>query len=196
LTTGIRLATGGTSVEANFSERVTQIAPFGIFEIARLAREHSGAIYLNLGEPDFATPAPVCEAARRAIDDGFTHYTHDAGMPELRQAIARKLTAFNQIRADPEQDIHVTAGSQEALFVTLATLIQPGDEVVITDPHYPHYYIDTLLHGGVPVLLPLREEEGYQVDPAALQSSDVTIYRPSRPIGFRGFERRIVSHPA
>jgi hypothetical protein len=112
-------------VSPAFSERVTQIAPYGIFEIAKLAKARKDSIYLNLGEPDFTTPPRIREAAKRAIDEGFTHYTHDWGIPELREAIADKVRSFNGFEADPEREIKVTAGSQEALYITLATILRP-----------------------------------------------------------------------
>ena len=176
-------------MRVDLSEPVTAIPRYGLFEIARMARERADAIHLNLGEPDFGTPAPIREAAKRAIDDGFTHYTHDAGIPELRAALAGKLAAFNGMTVDPEREVKVTAGSQEALYLTLATILRPGDEVIVLEPYYPHYVINVVLHGARPVFVHLDEQSGYHLDPAGLRArlsprtKAVILNSPMNPLG-------------
>ncbi len=110
----------------------------GIREVFDLASTIPGAIHLEMGEPSFETPAHIRRAAADAADRGFTKYTPNAGIPELREALARKVSARNGIDASPDQ-IVVTPGGVAALYGTLLALCDPGDEVLISDPAWPNY---------------------------------------------------------
>jgi aspartate/methionine/tyrosine aminotransferase len=118
-----------------------------------------GVIGLHAGEPDFDTPTHIKEAAKQALENGYTHYTHTAGLPELREAIAEKLAQENNMKADPTSEITVTVGGFAALFATTQTVISPGDEVIITEPSWPSYKGFIELAGGTPVSLPLSSPD-------------------------------------
>lgn len=136
-----------------------------IFDLMELARTKKDTISLGLGDPDPATPAHIVEAAKRAIDEGRTGPSPVTGLLELRQAIARKLARDNGIIADPETEILVTTGGQEALFLLIQALIEPGDDVIVPDPRYTSYDAAIELAGGRMVLVPTIEEQAFDLDP-------------------------------
>jgi aminotransferase len=133
----------------------------GVREIFDIARGVSDLVHLELGEPDFSMPTHITEAAIQALRDGFTRYTPNAGLEELREAISEKLNRENDIDVDPNEEILVTAGSMEALSLSALSTINENDEVVIPDPGYVSYEAQVLLAGGVPVPVPLREENDF-----------------------------------
>jgi len=145
----------------------------------------SDAINLGLGQPDLATPEAVCVAGIAAIRAGRTGYTSTAGDPELREAIARRYAPF----ASGPESVVVTAGSQEAMFVALLCLVDPGDEVLLPDPGYPAYPVVADLVGAVPVTYPLRPERAFRIDPEDIASRltertrVVILCSPSNPTG-------------
>ena len=146
-------------------------------------------IHLEHGEPDFATPSHILEAAEEAMNQGFTHYTEINGMLELREAIAEKLEKENNISADPKTEITITSGTQEAMFIAALGLLNPGDEALILDPYYPAYLEDSLIAEAVPVTVPLSEKENYRVDMDILESKVtkktkmIWFCNPSNPTG-------------
>jgi aspartate/methionine/tyrosine aminotransferase len=115
-------------------------------------------VSFGLGEPDFDTPQHIKEAAVDALRNGYTHYTSNYGLSELREAISRKLKRDNNIDADPRSEVIVTSGAQEALFSVIQTYIDPGDEVLVTDPCYDAYRQMIRLAGGIPVYVKLNED--------------------------------------
>ena len=145
-------------------------------------------IGLHAGEPDFDTPQHVKEAAKQALEEGYTHYTHTAGLPELREAIAEKLSRDNNLKADPASEITVTVGGFAALFATTQTVVSPGDEVIITEPSWPSYKGFIRLAGGVPVSLPL-ESPDYSLtanllkDRITERTKMVVVSNPNNPTG-------------
>ncbi|WP_033294559.1 pyridoxal phosphate-dependent aminotransferase [Amycolatopsis jejuensis] len=118
--------------------RISAMKRSGIREIMDLANRRPDTIRLEVGEPDFATPAHVVEAACAAARGGYTHYTASRGLPEVREVIAAKLKAENGIAAAPD-DILVTCGAVNALFETLAALVSPGEKILVPDPGWPNY---------------------------------------------------------
>lgn len=139
---------------------------FGVIaEVRKLIQGVEGVVDMGYGEPNFNTPEHIREAAKRAMDEGHTHYVLPVeGLTPLREAIARKLAVENGIPADPASQVLVTAGVQEAINVSLLTLVNPGDEVIMPDPYY---YVDPLgvmLAGGTPVYTHLREENDFRLD--------------------------------
>jgi aminotransferase len=136
-----------------------------IFDLMELAKQKPNAISLGLGDPDLPTPAHIIAAAKQAIDDGRTGPAPPTGLLELRQAIARKLTRDNGVEVDPEHEVLVTTGGQEALFLLIQGLIEPGDEVLVPDPRYPSYDQAIELAGGKIVLVPTDEANGFEIDP-------------------------------
>jgi aminotransferase len=140
----------------SLSKRVQSIEPSPIRKIIDLAETRPDIIGLHAGEPDFPTPKHIVEAGSRALDDGYTHYTHTAGLLQLREAISRKLLEENGIGANPKTEISVTTGGFAAIFATIQATINPGDEVLIPQPSWPSYAGFVHLADGVPVPIPLH----------------------------------------
>jgi len=149
------------------ADRVVDIGTETAFEAAARARalEATGrkVIHLEIGEPDFDTPANVREAAKRALDAGWTHYGPFMGLPQLREAIAADSTARRGFTVDPATVV-VTPGAKPIMFFALLALAQPGDEVIYPDPGFPIYESMTRFVGATPVPLPLREEHDFRLD--------------------------------
>jgi aminotransferase len=139
-----------------------------IFTLQALANETPNLISLGLGDPDSPTPAHIVQAAKQAIDEGRTGPAPTRGLIELRRAIAAKLERENGITVDSESEVLVTTGSQEALFLLVQALIDPGDEVLVPDPRYPAYDAAINLAGGRIVLVPTTEEKDF-----ALRAGDI-----------------------
>ena len=148
-----------------------------------------GAISLAVGEPGFPTPPHIVEAACQALHDGFTKYSPNEGYLDLREAIAEKLLRVNGYRADPASEVFVTVGAMEALALTFMVGIDPGDEVLITDPSYTNFEGQITLAGGRPVFVPTDPERGYlphAEDVAAAvtpRTRAILVNSPSNPTG-------------
>ncbi len=155
------------------AERVQDIGTETAFEAAARARalEATGrdVIHLEIGEPDFDTPANVREAAKRALDEGWTHYGPPLGLPALRDAIAADATARKRFPVDAE-NVVVTPGAKPIMFYALLALAQAGDEVIYPDPGFPIYESMTRFVGATPVPIPLREENEFRMDVQELRS--------------------------
>ncbi len=171
------------------SHRAGSIKPSAIRRMLELSAEMENVVHLEQGEPDFITPEHILEAAVDAIKKGFTHYTEINGTLELRQAIAEKLEKENGVDADPQREVTVTSGSQEAMLIAALGLLNPGDEALILDPYYPAYFEDTLIAEAVPITVPLDEEEDYGIDMEALErkiterTKMIWMCNPSNPTG-------------
>jgi aspartate/methionine/tyrosine aminotransferase len=176
----------------HLAQRMSGIGTETAFEAAARARAleatGSSVIHLEIGEPDFDTPANVREAAKRAIDDGKTHYPPFAGIPELRQAIAADTAARRGFEPDP-QNVFVTVGGKGVMYYAILALIDPGDEVIVPDPGYPIYESVTRFVGGVPVPIAMRQENDFRLDPDELASlvtprtKLIVINSPANPTG-------------
>lgn len=158
-------------------------------EIMRIATESRDVISLGPGEPDFDTPKNIREETKRSIDKGRTHYSTTNGIQELREEISKKLQKQNGINADPEEEIIVTTGSSEALFLASLVLIEPNDKVLIPNPGYVDYIPLTDLMQGRPVSIRLSHENNfdYDIEQIKKQIDDKThvmiINTPSNPTG-------------
>ncbi len=143
------------------------------FEAAARARalEAQGRdiIHLEIGEPDFDTPANVREAAKRALDEGMTHYPPFAGLPALREAIADDATARKGFPVEPSQ-VFVTVGGKGVMVYAILALAEPGDEVIVPDPGYPIYESLSRFVGATPVPIPIRMERDFRLDVDELAS--------------------------
>jgi aspartate/methionine/tyrosine aminotransferase len=154
-----------------------------------LAQDVPGAISLAVGEPDFPTPAHIVEAGQRALDEGWTRYSPNAGYRELRQAIAHKLRAVNGLDVDPETQVFVTVGAMEALMLTFLVALDPGDEVLVTDPCYTNYVSQIALAGAVPVFVPTDPAHGYLPAAEAVEAAvtprtrAILVNSPANPTG-------------
>jgi aspartate aminotransferase len=145
-------------------------------------------IHLEIGEPDFGTPAHIVEAGCRALRDGHTHYTPTAGIPELREAIADDVARSRGIRVGPEQVV-VTPGGKPIMFFAILALVDEGDEVLLPNPAFPIYESMVDFVGGKPVYVPLRQENGFRFDPDEFEAGLgertklVILNSPANPTG-------------
>ena len=130
-------------------------------EVVRRERMGEKIIRLNIGEPDFDTPKHIKDEAKKALDDGKTQYSSNAGIPELREAVAQKLKEENGLSYDPATEIIITVGGNEAVLITMLGLLNPGDEVLIPDPCWLNYYYCVQMAGAVPISVPTREEYAF-----------------------------------
>ncbi len=174
------------------SKRTREMTSFIVMDVLEKAcemeKQGEHIIHLEVGEPDFDTPECVKESACKAINDGFTHYTHSLGLIELREAICDYYHDTYNVRVDPDQII-VTSGSSPAIFMAFAALLEKGDQVIVSDPHYACYPNFIRFVQGVPVFVPVYEEDGFQYRPKVIQKNitDATkaifINSPSNPTG-------------
>ncbi|HUI78439.1 MAG TPA: pyridoxal phosphate-dependent aminotransferase [Bryobacteraceae bacterium] len=128
-----------------------------------LERQGRHVIHLEIGEPDFPTPAHIIAAAKQALDEGYTHYGPTQGQPELRESIARYVSRTRGIHVGPEH-VSVVPGGKPIIFFPILALIEPGDEVIYPNPGFPIYESMIRFSGGVPVPIPLVEERGFSFD--------------------------------
>src|SRR5258706_6425697 len=180
------------AVPLRIAARMANIDAFEVMEIQTLAREVEAAgrdvVHLEIGEPDFTTPRPIVEAAKRALDSKPMFYTSAMGLAELRAAISRFYRDRYGVEV-PAARIIVTAGSRAALLLAFGVLLDAGDEVLLSDPGYPcnRHFVRTL--GGVPRLVPVGPETRYQLTagPARRHWTDRTriamVATPSNPTG-------------
>ena len=156
---------------------------------AALKAEGKPLIALSVGEPDFPTPAAIREAAKKALDDGWTHYGSNRGAPGLRKIIAKQLEKNTGVSYDPSWEIIVTCGGAEALNNTILAFVGKGDEVIIPTPAFVSYKNLTILAGGVPVLIPLDPEKDFQPDPEEIarhitpRTKMIILNNPNNPTG-------------
>lgn len=167
-----------------FASRIQHVDISGIRRIFEAAGP--GAINLGLGQPDFDTPEHIKQAAIQAIREGFTGYTENRGIPELREAIAEKLQRENHVHTAPE-NIIVTAGASEALHLSLQATVERGDEVLIPDPGFVSYHALTHIAEATPVSVPLSENLTLTPDALSEHISPRTralvINSPANPTG-------------
>ena len=174
------------------SRRVRQMSPSPTMAITSKAKELKAkgvdVIGFGAGEPDFDTPYHIKEAAKEAIDMGFTKYTPPAGIPELRRAVANKLKEENGIDYEPEQVV-ITDGAKQALFNLMLSLIDEGDEVVIPAPYWVTYPEQVKFAGGTPVFVETKEIKGFaltleELKPAITPKTKMVILcTPHNPTG-------------
>ncbi|HEY8239536.1 MAG TPA: pyridoxal phosphate-dependent aminotransferase [Candidatus Limnocylindrales bacterium] len=172
--------------------RMATIGTESAFEVSARARalEATGRsiVYLQIGEPDFDTPANVREAAKAAIDAGMTHYPPFAGLPDLRAAIAADTTARRGFAVEPS-NVFVTVGGKGVMVYAIMGLVDPGDEVIVPDPGYPIYESITSFVGGKPVPIPIRMENDFRLDVDELatlitpRTKLLVINSPANPTG-------------
>ncbi len=174
------------------SKRTAQMTSFIVMDVLERAHEMERAgshiIHLEVGEPDFDTPACVKAAACRALEDGHTHYTHSLGMFELREAICEYYFETYHVSVEPDQ-VLVTSGSSPAIFLVFAALLDKDDEVIVSDPHYACYPNFIKFVQGRPVAVPVYEADGFQYRPELikeqmnLKTRAIFINSPSNPTG-------------
>ena len=175
-----------------YADRMGQLGTETAFEVLAKARalEAKGRsiVHLEIGEPDFDTPAAIRAAAVRALDEGFTHYGPSAGLPEVRDAIASFIAKDRKLAVTPDQVV-VTPGGKPILTFAIMAIVNPGDEVIVPDPGFPIYESVVRFLGAKPVPLTLREEKGFRFGAADLESlltprtRMVVLNSPHNPTG-------------
>lgn len=174
------------------AQRVDGVSPFLAMEVLeraqQLERQGTPVIHLELGEPDFATPACIRDAAVAALDAGYTHYTHSLGDCDLREALVGFYARRYGVRLHPDQ-VLVFPGSSPAMMLLFSALLDPGNEVILSNPCYACYPNFVRFAGGVPVLVPTSEEEGFQFRPeetaahVTAATRAILINSPCNPTG-------------
>jgi len=171
------------------SKRASRLSPSGIRKFFDLLASMEGVISLGVGEPDYATPWHISEAAVQSLEKGYTMYTSNSGMPELRQETSRYLRETYGVEYEPFGEVLITVGVSEALDLAMRAILNPGDEVIMTDPHYVAYDSCVILAGGKPVMVPTREENSFEVDAADIEAritgrtKAILIGYPANPTG-------------
>jgi (5-formylfuran-3-yl)methyl phosphate transaminase len=174
------------------SERTREMTSFIVMDVLEKAHEMerlgTEIVHLEVGEPDFDTPACIKAAACKALDNGHTHYTHSLGVIELREAICEYYRNHYGVHVDPDQ-IVVGSGTSPAMFVMFAALLEAGDEVIISDPHYACYPNFIKFMQGIPKTVPVFEADGFQFRPGEIEkritpkTRAIFINSPSNPTG-------------
>ncbi len=174
------------------TKRAGNIPPFIVMEILEKAhemeKEGRNIIHLEIGEPDFRTPTCICDAAAEAIARGETHYTHSLGIIELREAICDSYYRQYGVTVTPDRVI-VTSGTSPALFMLFSALLEAGDEMIMSDPHYPCYPNFAEFLGARAVPVKAEETDAFQMEPDLIKKSigprtrAVIINSPSNPTG-------------
>lgn len=175
-----------------FADRLKSLGTETAFEVLAKAKalEAKGkeVIHLEIGEPDFDTPRNIKEAAKKALDQGYTHYGPSAGLPEVRAVIAEEVSKTRNIQVTPDQVV-VTPGAKPIIFFTIFALVNPGDEVIYPNPGFPIYESVIDFIGAKPVPVKLREENDFRLDTDELRKlvTDKTkliiINSPENPTG-------------
>lgn len=176
----------------NLAARMDNLGTESAFEVLARARElerkGKSVIHLEIGEPDFATPAHIIDEAVKAMREGATHYGPSAGLPETREAIARYVRETRGVQVGPD-NVVVTPGAKPIMFFTIFALVDPGDEVIYPNPGFPIYESVIRFVGGKPVPIGLREENSFRIDMDELRSKVtnktklIIINSPHNPTG-------------
>ena len=174
------------------SKKAQEIPPFIVMDVLEKAQElervGEKVIHLEVGEPDFDTPECIKEAAFRAICDGKTHYTHSLGLIELREAICEDYWNRYRVKVSPDQ-ILIASGTSPAMLLLFSALLDPGDEIILSNPYYPCYPNIIRFVDGSPVFVEVKEEEGFQYLPEMIEEKlsprvkGIMINSPSNPTG-------------
>jgi len=174
------------------ARRMDMIEPFHVMDLLARARrmesEGRDIVHMEIGEPDFISPAPVLEAGAQALAQGLTHYTPALGLAQLRAAIARYYRDRYDVRVDPARVV-VTPGASGALQLATLAILDPGDEVLLADPGYPCNRHFVYLAGGVPVSVPVGADTKYQLTAELVEryitprTTAVLLASPSNPTG-------------
>ena len=177
---------------SDVSNRSQAIRPFVVMDLVARAKELEASgrdiVRLEIGDPDFPTPAVITRAAEAAMADGSTHYTQSLGHPDLRNALTERYRTHYGVDVDPET-IVVTQGTSPAMLLLFGSLLDPGDEVIMPDPCYPAYPNYVTFLGGIPKLVPVRAEDGFRYRPDEVRAAigprtkAIMINSPGNPTG-------------
>ena len=171
------------------ARKVVNLKPSGIRKFFDIVANMQDVISLGIGEPDFTTPEPILEAGVHSLRAGETHYTSNHGRMDLRRALAEHLEKLYGISYDPADEIVITVGGSEALYLAATALLEPGQEVIIPTPCFVSYQAEVLLAGGLPVEIPCQMENNFDLDIKTIHDSitpntkAILINFPTNPTG-------------
>jgi aminotransferase len=171
------------------SDRVAQAPPSGIRKFFDIAATMKDVISLGIGEPDFVTPEPILEAGRASLARGETAYTSNSGTIELRRALSKHLQKMYGVQYDPVDEIIITVGVSEALYLAMTAVLNPGDEVIIPEPCFVSYAPEVSFAGGVPVMVPTYVQNQFEVTAEDIetavtpQTKAIFLGYPNNPTG-------------
>ena len=175
--------------ESYLARRVATLKPSGIRKFFDIAATMQDVISLGIGEPDFATPPTILEGGIRSLQAGETHYTSNAGRMDLREAVVEQLQKLYSVTYDPVNEVVITVGVSEALYLTMTAILDQGDEVIIPTPCFVSYQAEVILAGGVAVEVPSRMENNFDLDPDAIaaaitpRTKAILLGYPNNPTG-------------
>jgi aminotransferase len=178
-----------TKHKKTISARADRLSPSGIRKFFDLLEKQKDVISLGVGEPDYATPWHISEAAVKSLERGYTMYTSNSGIPELRELTAKYLQEKYGVHYNPYGEILMTVGVSEALDLAMRAILNPGDEVIMTDPHYVAYPSCVILAEGKPVMVPTYPKNNFAVEARDIEAKitgktrAVLIGFPSNPTG-------------
>lgn len=178
-----------TGEKSYVAHHVDQLKPSGIRRFFDLASKMENVISLGVGEPDFVTPWNVIEASYHSLERGFTSYTANAGLFELRQEISKFLKTEYQLEYNPENQVLVTVGASQAIDVALRTILNPGDEVIVVEPSFVSYVPVVRLAGGVPITVNATEKHAFKIQANQIEAAITSrtkalmICSPNNPTG-------------
>lgn len=171
------------------SEKALTMPTSGIRAMTVLASKYDNVLSFGLGEPDFPTPANIIDAGCDALRNGWTKYVANQGIPELLSALAKKMREYNGMSYVTEDNIHVTFGAGQALLLTMETILEDGDEVIVPTPCFPNYFGYIHMAGGVSVIVETREENEFRVTAEDIKAKitpktrAIIINSPCNPTG-------------
>jgi aminotransferase len=171
------------------SKRVNRLSPSGIRKFFDMLQSMEDVISLGVGEPDYATPWHISEVAVQSLERGYTMYTSNSGILELRQGVSRYHKERYGVEYDPSGEILITVGVSEALDLAMRAVLNPGDEVIMPDPHYVAYDSCVIMAGGEPVMVPTSQENDFEVDADDIETRitgktrAILIGYPANPTG-------------
>lgn len=177
-------------MESKVAQRIPYSQIRVMFDAAqKLEKQGKKMIHLEIGRPDFNTPQHIVEAAIDALRAGKHHYSQNAGIPELRQAISDKFSSEYNLEYDPQTEVVVSNGVAEGVYVAIHALLNPGDEILIPDPRWVNYDVDAITNFVDPVDYTLLEDSGFQPDPDEIEekitgrTKMILVASPSNPTG-------------
>jgi aminotransferase len=171
------------------AKRIQAVPPSGIRRFFDIAATMKDVISLGIGEPDFITPDPILRAGINSLRQGDTHYTSNSGTIELREAISQLVDNLYNVSYDPEDELLVTVGASEALYLALSAILDPGDEVIVPEPCFVAYAPEVFFTGGVAVTVPTYVENNFQVTGEEIEraitpkTKAILIGYPNNPTG-------------
>ncbi|MCC6602557.1 MAG: aminotransferase class I/II-fold pyridoxal phosphate-dependent enzyme [Anaerolineae bacterium] len=171
------------------SDRVAATPPSGIRKFFDIAATMKNVISLGIGEPDFVTPQPILQAGIDSLQRGETAYTSNSGTAELRHALSQHIHKLYKVQYDPAEEIIVTVGVSEALYLVMTAVLNPGDEVLIPEPSFVAYGPEVTFAGGVPVAVPTYVKDNFQVTAETIeaaitpQTKAILLGYPNNPTG-------------